>query len=247
MKKLNVVMRSDLSMRTGKMASQAGHAAMKVLMSHMRSGKDGLRLAGSKMTVLRKFLAAPVVDFKFAESEESVRYFLGLSTDSQLVIDNGATEFKGVKTVTCAASGLFSAEWEDAPYDCAETESERKAKQYFIFSRSTKLKKEVVCTLAALGCLNQIAKMLELDNQASREEYLISSRTNIAFDSWIKSGYAKIGLSVADDASLLELQAKFDERGSTTSLVEFEGVKMLAVGPEFHANIEHLTGSLKLI
>ena len=247
MKKLNVVMRSDLSMRTGKMASQAGHAAMKVLMSHMRSGKDGLRLAGGKMTALRKFLAAPEVDFKFAESEDAVRDFLGLSSDSQLVIDNGATEFNGVKTVTCAASGLFSAAWEDAPYDCTETESKRKAKQYFIFSRSTKLKKEVVCTLAALGCLNQIAKMLELDSQAVREEYLISSRINIAFDSWIKSGYAKIGLSVADDASLLDLQAKFDERGSTTSLVEFQGVKMLAVGPEFHANIEHLTGSLKLI
>ncbi|WP_338923666.1 peptidyl-tRNA hydrolase (plasmid) [Pseudomonas silesiensis] len=247
MKKLKIAMRSDLNMRMGKMAAQSGHAAMKVLASHMRPSKDGLRLSNAKMNTLNAFLAAPDVSFSFVEDEAAVQTFLGQADDGQKVIDNGATEFNGIKTVTCAANGIFTEKWEDAPYDCAEDGSERKARQYFIFSRTRPLKKETVCALAAIGCLSQMAKMLEPDTQSDYKQYLISSRTNIAFDSWIKSGYAKIALCVVSDEALLDLQAQFDAMGSTTSLVERDGVKMLAVGPEFLDNISHLTGGLKLI
>lgn len=247
MKKLKIAMRSDLNMRMGKMAAQSGHAAMKVLASHMRPSKDGLRLSASKMNTLTAFLANPDVDFSFVENETEVQTFMGLAGDSQKVIDNGATEFNGVKTVTCAASGIFTEKWEDTPYNCAEDGTERRARQYFIFSRSKKLQKGDVCALAAIGCLSQMSKMLELDSQSDYKQYLISSRTNIAFDSWIKSGYAKIALSTPSDEALLALQAQFDALGSTTSLVELNGVKMLAVGPEFHDNISHLTSDLKLI
>jgi peptidyl-tRNA hydrolase len=247
MKKLKIVMRSDLNMRMGKMASQSGHAAMKVLASHMRPSKDGLRLSNAKMNTLKNFLAAPDVDFGFVVDEAAVQTFMGQADDGQNVIDNGATEFKGVKTLTCAANGIFTEKWEDAPYDCAEEGSERRARQYFIFSRSRALKKEAVCALAAIGCLSQMAKMLEPDTQSDFKQFLISSHTNIAFDSWIKNGYTKISLSVASDEALLDLQAQFDAMGSTTSMVELDGVKMLAVGPEFLDNISHLTAGLKLI
>jgi peptidyl-tRNA hydrolase len=196
---------------------------------------------------LNTFLAAPDVNFNFVDDEAAVQAVLGQADDGQKVIDNGATEFKGVKTVTCAANGIFTEKWEDAPFDCAEDGSERRARQYFIFSRSRPLTKEVACALAAIGCLSQMAKMLEPDTQSDYKQYLISSRTNIAFDSWIKSGYAKISLCVATDEALLDLQAQFDAMGSTTSMVELGGVKMLAVGPEFLDNISHLTAGLKLI
>ena len=112
-----VVVRTDLNMRKGKLAAQAAHASMKVLLDR------GL----VQDQVLTIPLTAPMADWV---SGRFTKIVLGVSSEQDLmrvyeealargipaalVIDAGATEFHGVPTRTAVAIGPDEADKIDA-------------------------------------------------------------------------------------------------------------------------------------
>lgn len=91
-------MRKDLNMRKGKMVAQGAHASMKVILSNVNN------------PLVSKWLDSQFTKIALSiDSEEELLDILhkakvaGIIADE--VIDNGQTEFNGVKTRTCIAIG----------------------------------------------------------------------------------------------------------------------------------------------
>lgn len=115
-----IVMRTDLNMRKGKMCAQAAHASMKVFFDHMvrdtahpGASQDVYCLEAPPEMVewIEGAFTKVVVGIDSGEAlvrlAERVK---GAGLPHALIEDNGATEFHGVKTVTCLAIGPAPAE-----------------------------------------------------------------------------------------------------------------------------------------
>lgn len=117
--KMVIVMRTDLNMRKGKMAAQAGHAASMFLVSltHLiptvtegkntfALGNRGIDLTEEQGEWLRGSYAKICVGIN---SEEELLALHEKAKEQGLtsyrVLDNGHTEFGGVQTHTCIAIG----------------------------------------------------------------------------------------------------------------------------------------------
>lgn len=107
-----IVMRKDLNMRKGKMIAQGSHASMAFLTRNARYGEGMLMVlpAHEHQFEVRHWLDNSFRKITvYVNSEEELRaihedaLFEGLV--SHLIEDNGATEFGGVKTLTCCAIG----------------------------------------------------------------------------------------------------------------------------------------------
>lgn len=119
--KMVIVMRKDLNMRKGKIASQAGHAAMLFLLggdiqdpdSSVYDEKDYRRRFKLEVRLSWKMRGWLQSDYaKITVSVNSEAELLALIGQARAggvevwpVYDNGLTEFHGVKTLTCAAFG----------------------------------------------------------------------------------------------------------------------------------------------
>lgn len=126
-----IVVREDLNMSRGKLASQAAHASMKALVDAMKridmkqaiETEDGLDyetrpamyLDLDEDKELKAWLEGSFTKIVvFVKSEEKLMQLYdkvqkaGLRVS--LIIDNGTTEFGGVKTKTCIAIGPHEAE-----------------------------------------------------------------------------------------------------------------------------------------
>ena len=112
-----IVMRTDLNMRKGKMCAQASHASMAFLtrnggfyqsslednrafhnerMSNIDEAEDWMRNSFTKICVGVK--SEEELDEIYKKAEDA-----GLTV--HMIVDNGLTEFNGVKTKTCLAIG----------------------------------------------------------------------------------------------------------------------------------------------
>ena len=108
MAKQVIVLRKDLNMRKGKMAAQAAHASMKVLLDR-GDENDGL------FSVYLWPEARDWVEGSFTKvvlgcnSEEELRKLYSAAQQERLpcsfIMDAGKTEFNGVPTPTCIAIG----------------------------------------------------------------------------------------------------------------------------------------------
>jgi len=108
-----IVMRKDLNMRKGKLVAQGAHAAMAAVTNRGTVAEiDGDNYLMIPVTaVLDAWLIsgifAKVVVYVNSEAELDAVYekakAAGLT--AELIIDNGLTEFNGVKTKTCCAIG----------------------------------------------------------------------------------------------------------------------------------------------
>jgi PTH2 family peptidyl-tRNA hydrolase len=103
-----LIIRKDLNMRKGKMVSQGAHASMKVLLDSMSKTEDmySLKLSAAWGEWLNGSFTKITLGF---DSEEEL---LGIHEKAKnsglpvsLIIDNGLTEFNGVKTITAIAIG----------------------------------------------------------------------------------------------------------------------------------------------
>lgn len=125
-----IVVRKDLNMRKGKIASQAAHASMKVLLDLMIIEEVTSPDLPDDVTIFARTLITPSESpihmwlegaFKkicvYVNSEEELEevYQQALSADMPcaLIEDQGLTEFKGVTTKTCCAIGP----WDDDEID----------------------------------------------------------------------------------------------------------------------------------
>jgi len=113
-----IVMRKDLNMRKGKMCAQASHASMAFLTHKMNpvwikdvNGQGYFRTniieSGEEINhwLQNSFRKICVYVNSQEELEEVHQKALDTGLISHLIIDNGATEFNGVPTMTCCAIG----------------------------------------------------------------------------------------------------------------------------------------------
>lgn len=120
-----IVVREDLNMSRGKIASQVAHASMKTLMDAMLkiTDEDGESLSYMLTFPEQEENALELKDWLtnsftkivvYVNSEEKLMNLYhkvqeaGLRT--ALIIDNGTTEFNGERTKTCIAIGPHTAE-----------------------------------------------------------------------------------------------------------------------------------------
>jgi PTH2 family peptidyl-tRNA hydrolase len=112
-----IVMRNDLNMRKGKMCAQASHASMAFLTRgggfYQSSLEDDRAFHNERMSNLEE--AEEWMKNSFTkvcvrvDSEEELDEIYNKAKEAGLtvhmIIDNGLTEFNGVKTKTCLAIG----------------------------------------------------------------------------------------------------------------------------------------------
>ena len=104
-----IVVRKDLKMRKGKIASQAAHASMKVFFDRMK--QSFFRFFFIRMTkemiVWKKGLFTKIC--VSVDSEEELYDIKAKAIQAKipcaLIVDSGKTEFNGVPTPTCIALG----------------------------------------------------------------------------------------------------------------------------------------------
>lgn len=109
-----IVVRKDLNMRKGKIASQVAHASMKFLIENSESDRGN-----EVMTIL----SPDETEWVFGSmtkivvgvnSEDMLRQLILIAkmrdVEVHEVIDEGRTQFNGIPTLTCAAFGPCRAE-----------------------------------------------------------------------------------------------------------------------------------------
>ena len=116
-----IVMRKDLNMRKGKIAAQAGHAVLSVILKKMNTLNQFVWSVEEDKVV---FEGDEVLDDWFANSYTKICLYvnseqelLNLKSEADklgfitsLIKDNGTTEFNGVPTYTCLAFEPLPAE-----------------------------------------------------------------------------------------------------------------------------------------
>lgn len=109
-----IVMRTDLNMRKGKMAAQAGHASMMFLSKRFEFIDKDLEL-GNVFEIWLSDVEREWFESSYAkicvgiDSQEALMEIVTKAAEARLevsvVTDNGATEFHSTPTVTCCAIG----------------------------------------------------------------------------------------------------------------------------------------------
>ncbi len=109
-----IVMRTDLNMRKGKMAAQASHASMAVILDMMESEYTELyerrKLTIPEGSALSAWLNGPFKKICVGIDSESAlealyEDVLAFGIPVAKIVDSGLTEFGGVPTLTCIAIG----------------------------------------------------------------------------------------------------------------------------------------------
>jgi PTH2 family peptidyl-tRNA hydrolase len=104
-----IIVRKDLNMRKGKMCAQVAHASMafmsKMIAVHTQT-KLPIILSREVDEWISKSFAKIVVG---VDSEQDLKDLIDIAMSSDIlvspIVDNGATEFHNVPTLTCAAIG----------------------------------------------------------------------------------------------------------------------------------------------
>lgn len=111
-----IVIRKDLKMRTGKIAAQAAHASMKVLLdqAEINNGRGTLTISSINKD-MEEWLRGPFTKIcVYVNSEDELDTIYSAAWKAGLpvamVVDAGKTEFNGVPTKTCIAIGPAQAQ-----------------------------------------------------------------------------------------------------------------------------------------
>jgi PTH2 family peptidyl-tRNA hydrolase len=108
-----IVMRKDLRMRKGKIASQAAHASMKVLLEQGSPHEGYYRIPMTPY--ISEWLGGIFTKICLAvnseeELDEIYRQAKEACLPVAMIVDNGTTVFNGIKTKTCLAIGPMESE-----------------------------------------------------------------------------------------------------------------------------------------
>lgn len=105
-----IVIRSDLKMRRGKEIAQGSHVSMSFLVQRIKDKKNGLIYEQDFSEEERTWLDGSFTKICLKVNSEQELFEIhekakAAGLTSHLIIDNGTTEFKGVKTPTAVAIG----------------------------------------------------------------------------------------------------------------------------------------------
>jgi len=108
--KLVIVMRSDLNMSKGKIAAQAGHAAVAFLLAKVANKKNLEYTTVSFKEVEQKWMQGiqKKVCLDVSSEQELLSIYEHAKTgglEAHLITDLGLTEFNSVATMTCVGIG----------------------------------------------------------------------------------------------------------------------------------------------
>ncbi|MBI6882429.1 peptidyl-tRNA hydrolase [Pseudomonas putida] len=246
MANLEVLMRTDLKMRTGKMVAQSGHAGMRVVTSRLRKRGSVFSISAGDEALLRQFVESPEVRVSLVFGQNDLTEGTADGRDFHLIIDNGATEFAGVRTMTCGASGIFPKCQDPEDISVADTGVIPPVRQFFILSREGDASKAVAMEMAVIGCVTELHKLVEHDVD-SGDFFIDPTREDHAFGDWILNGYPKIGLQVPTHGDLDRLKTSLSSAGITSTIVERGACKMLVTTPSAVSKISPVTSTLKLM
>ncbi len=242
-KELVIYIRKDLNMRKGKMAAQSAHAAMKILLDAMEKTEDSFTLKANQTKDFNEWLKNPVVRIKMVKDEDELNSALDKSKPYTIIQDSGRTEFHGVKTVTCAAQGIF----DEFPFEGLEVRSiygsDIKSKQVIVFTKEAPLAKEIACELAALSCLLNLSKKMKNVNNTK----LLDFKNEKALKDWVLNAFAKIAVSLNTKAELKSLENELWVNRVYSEIVSKGDNYCLCIEPQHPEIIDFYTKSLKLI
>lgn len=120
-----IVIRKDLNMRKGKMIAQGSHASMKIFFDRMekRTSLESCYKPELETEYILERASSEMVEWidgiftKIVLGVNSLEELLDIKNKAEeaglpvaLIEDNGLTEFKGVKTITCIAIGPAKSE-----------------------------------------------------------------------------------------------------------------------------------------
>jgi PTH2 family peptidyl-tRNA hydrolase len=103
-----IIMRKDLNMRKGKMIAQGAHASLKVLLDRGGPTADGYAFTvteAMRVWLTERFAKICVSVDSEAALDDVMARATAAGVPCALIVDSGATEFKGVPTKTCCAVG----------------------------------------------------------------------------------------------------------------------------------------------
>lgn len=115
-----ILIRKDLNMRKGKMVAQGAHASLAVILNLMErqlfktSDKNTTlierRFLSNEKSAINKWLEGSFTKVTLGvDSEEALERYFRIAQEANLlcsyIIDNGTTEFNGIKTPTAVAIG----------------------------------------------------------------------------------------------------------------------------------------------
>lgn len=240
---LKIYVREDLKMRKGKMAAQSAHAIMKLIFEVMKKNEKRMVLENKEDLLLKDFLKNPVVEIVMVKSEDDLNVAIDKSKPFSIVVDSGRTEFNGVKTVTCAAQGIF----EDSliseivvPHNLG---TDIKSKQVFIFNKDIPLTKIDACKLAVITCVNNIySKLIEEDNY---KFYDLTVKNE--FNDWILNAFGKICLSVENMNDFNSIVKELNDKNIEFTQYNYGLNNCLCIEAKYPEAVDVVTGGLKLI
>ncbi len=106
-----IVIRKDLNMRRGKEIAQGSHASMAFLSNLIKEHRfEPVKLSDDEIEWLYGAFTKVCLQVNSEEELKAVHEkALEAGLESNLIVDNGTTEFNGVKTPTCCAIGPHQA------------------------------------------------------------------------------------------------------------------------------------------
>lgn len=240
---LNIYIRKDLNMRKGKMAAQSAHAAMKILLESMFKRENKIFLTAEKDNELTLFFKNPEVNVIYVQNEEELKEKITKEKAFSIIVDNGRTEFHGIKTTTCGASGIFNKKIEHELIVPQTYGEEIKAKQIIVYSKQNPLSKENAVKLAVISCLEIIYKKMLTDNN---HKYIDLNEEN-ELSAWINGAFGKIAVSVKTDEELDMLYKELEENSIFAIKKEQGNNNCLIIEPKYPHEIDIFTKHLSLI
>lgn len=236
---MKLYVRSDLKMRKGKMAAQSAHATNKLFLEYTHNNNNVVQISSEKMKHVLDEIKKHNISVEFIKREEDLN---SLETPmSSIIIDNGRTEFNGVKTKTVLCSGLF--EGKKLHEFNTEGNREQLSKQILIFSKEHNLSKENACKLAGLSSLHMLCSFFKEGNNC----FELDLNEKNAITSWVTGAFAKISVSTETDEKLFEVAEKLSKNSINFLQLKIDDNIVLCVEPCYAEQIDPITGSLKLI
>ncbi|OXX64660.1 peptidyl-tRNA hydrolase [Vibrio sp. V15_P4S5T153] len=237
-----IYIRKDLGMTRGKMLSQVSHAAMKYTLSLFEQNGGVLTTSLSTIEKLNHVLTHidKVLNIQFVKSEEELINVSNASSNHSVsILDNGLTQFNGVRTLTCALVNTdFSLPILRIP-EYGKKESDHK--QVLVFYSNERLNKIIQIRSAIKMAIATILA------HVSRCSIDLNSEKNRDLQIWLDDCFKKVTLKTKSIDVLMNLKEQSESRGLLcVEDIDTYSTISLAIGPGSNRMYHELTDKLTL-